>query len=165
MTEQTVAEYEHRVGWALEHDRRPVTSRGGPSSRAVPPRSVAHTDADLEAMLVDARAVPGAAALEVELGTRVSPMSECPLEASPRSARQRYPTPPPSFARSRPTTASTPTINQPLIARAANNTPPRRTHQRPADPCSDHAAEDQDGDPERRSQPKPGEPTGVDEGR
>ena len=27
-----------------------------------------HTDADLEAMLLDARAVPGAAALDLELG-------------------------------------------------------------------------------------------------
>ena len=66
----TVAEYEERVGWGHSSTTDAVTF----AERAEARRLVLfhhdplHTDADLEAMLLDARAVPGTAALDVELG-------------------------------------------------------------------------------------------------
>ena len=66
----TVAEYEHRVGWGHSSTTDAVTFAKRAEARHLVlfHHDPLHTDADLEAMLVDARGVPGAAALDVELG-------------------------------------------------------------------------------------------------
>ena len=66
----TVAEYEHRVGWGHSSTTDAVTFAERAEARHLVlfHHDPLHTDADLEAMLVDARAVPGAAALDLELG-------------------------------------------------------------------------------------------------
>ena len=66
----TVAEYEERVGWGHSSTTDAVAFAERAQTRRLLlfHHDPLHTDADLEAMLVDARAVPGAATLDVELG-------------------------------------------------------------------------------------------------
>jgi len=66
----TVAEYEHRVGWGHSSTTDAVTFAQRAETRHLVlfHHDPLHTDADLEAMLADARAVPGATGIDVELG-------------------------------------------------------------------------------------------------
>ncbi len=66
----TVSEYEHRVGWGHSSTTDAVTfaERAGARHLVLFHHDPMHTDADLEALLADARGVAGAGSLELELG-------------------------------------------------------------------------------------------------
>ena len=79
-----------------------------------------------------------------------------------RHVTQRYATPPLSFARYRPTTLHP--DDQPASHRKdREQQTPRRTHERPTEPRSNHASKHEDSDSERGSQSQPCEPAGIDE--
>jgi phosphoribosyl 1,2-cyclic phosphodiesterase len=67
----TAAEYDHRVGWGHSTTAQAVTfaHRAGARRLALFHHDPLHSDRDLDAMLVDARQLPAASTLDVELGS------------------------------------------------------------------------------------------------